>query len=100
MYSWVNAFSFKKYMREKIHYLKFCMSCSAGQAGHLASPLPPPSSQSGVCPYEAAGDIEPGGGAYVTIQPKRFMYFVTELSHIYIKIGGGIFVFRVMICFS
>ena len=26
-------------MREKIHYLKFCMSCSAGQAGHLASPL-------------------------------------------------------------
>jgi hypothetical protein len=23
----------------KIHYLKFCMSCSAGQAGHLASPL-------------------------------------------------------------
>ena len=28
-------------MREKIHYLKFCMSCSAGQAGHLASPLPP-----------------------------------------------------------
>ena len=27
-------------MREKIHYLKFCMSGSAGQAGHLASPLP------------------------------------------------------------
>ena len=26
-------------MREKIHYLKFCMSCLAGQAGHLASPL-------------------------------------------------------------
>ena len=29
-------------MREKIHYLKFCMSCSAGQAGqagHPASPL-------------------------------------------------------------
>ena len=32
-------FSFKKYILEKIHYLKFCMSCSAGQAGHLTSPL-------------------------------------------------------------
>ena len=32
-------FSFKKYMREKIQYLKSGMSCSAGQAKHLASPL-------------------------------------------------------------
>ena len=32
-------FSFKKYVGEKIHHLKFSMSCSAGQAGHLASPL-------------------------------------------------------------
>ena len=37
--SWIKVFSFKKIKCVKIHYLKFCMSCSARQAGHLASPL-------------------------------------------------------------